>query len=338
MKNRTKQQRALCNKILSDKSIRRAVVTRSHYWFFSIFFGNYIQYETALFQREMFELTEDTENRLVVVMAFRGSGKSTIMNLSYTLWSILGKQRKKFVVIISNTPNQARNQFQNIRDELRYNTLLANDLGPFEVDETGWGLSSLVLTKLNARITFASRDQAIRGIRFWQHRPDLIICDDLEDSTSVQSKEEREQTYRWFMSEVVPAGDGRARIIVLGNLLCDRSLLLRLKKDIDSGKSKGIFRAYPLLDDNKEILWPGRYESMEAIEELKKSISDEGVWKRDYLLEYRPEIDLYELHDAADAIIARKARGEPEPPRPGPRILGRYRISAPQENGHLFYD
>ena len=245
------------------------------------------------------------------------------MNLSYTLWAILGVQQKKFVLIISKTQSQAKNHFLNIRDELKRNDLLAKDLGPFDADESNWGMSSLVLPKMGARITVASKEQAIRGIRFWQHRPDLIICDDLEDSTSAQSKMERDETYRWFMSEVVLAGDGRAKIIVLGNLLGKHSLLLRLQEDIESGKADGVFRAYPLLDDYEQVLWPGKYQSKERIEDLRVGVPDNDAWEIEYMLKYVPEISLIKLAKIRDGKLTVAAR---EPYRLGP-----YVISAPVE-------
>ena len=273
--------------ILNDKSIRRAVVRRSFYWFFVVFLSHYIQYEVALFQREMFELLEDTRHRLTVIMAFRGSGKSTIMNLGYVLWSILGEQQKRFILIISKTQNQSKGHFLNIRDELKNNPLLVKDLGPFEVDDS-WGMSSLVLTRTGTRITVASREQSIRGTRFLQHRPDVIICDDLEDSTAGSARE-YEETYRWFMSEVMPAGDRKTKIIVLGNLLGESSLLMRLRDDIARNKVDGVFRAYPLIDDLGQVLWPGKFDSAEALLELERSIPDREIYEREYLLRYVPE-------------------------------------------------
>ena len=60
-----------------------------------------MEYPFAPFHNEMFKLAEDQNIKVLVVMAFRGSAKSTILNLAYILWSILGVQQKKFVVIIS---------------------------------------------------------------------------------------------------------------------------------------------------------------------------------------------------------------------------------------------
>ena len=92
-----------------------------------------------------------------------GAGKSTIMNLSHALWAVLGRRKKKFVVIISNTVNQAQGHFSNILWELKNNRLLASDLGPFDVDHNN---RSLVLTAFEAKIMAVSREQSIRGLLF----------------------------------------------------------------------------------------------------------------------------------------------------------------------------
>ena len=69
----------------------------------------------------------------------------------------------------------------NLKRELEDNDLLKNDLGPFQEESDEWGSISLVFSNMNARITVASSEQSIRGMRHGQHRPDLIIGDDVED-------------------------------------------------------------------------------------------------------------------------------------------------------------
>lgn len=272
--------------IVKDKSVRRAVTQKSHLLFFHVYFPHYVVHETALFQKEMLALSEEDNRKLAVIMAFRGSGKSTIMNMSYALWSVLGVQQKKFVLIVSKTQNQAKNHFLNIRRELETNKPLSQDLGPFEADETNWGMHSLTIKQAGAKIIAVCRDQSIRGIRHGSYRPDLIILDDIEDSTSM-SEEERSQTYQLFLNEVLPAGDGKTKIVVLGNLLHEDSLLMRLRKDITDGKLEGVFRGYPIQDDNDKVLWPGRFPTKESFDELKKTIPDRQVWEQEYLLQIR---------------------------------------------------
>ncbi len=289
MKKREKNQenarmfRLLQKRIISDRNLRRTITGKSHWWFFHIFLSHYVLYPTAPFQHEMLKLGEK-KNKLLAVMAFRGSGKSTILNLSYALWSILGVQQKKFVLIISRTQDLVATHIRNIRQELESNKLLRDDLGPFKDDTDKFGIISLVLPYMNARITGISREQSIRGIRHGPSRPDLIICDDLEDSSSVETNNELDTTYQWFKNEVVPAGDRDTKIIVLGNLLHKKSLLMNLRSQIAEEDIDGIFRAYTLIDDKYKPLWPGKFQSESAIEELKTTIADQETWKREYLL------------------------------------------------------
>ena len=83
--------------LLKDVDARVELVTSSHYWFFATYFPDYLQHRSADFQREMFEISERSDLSLAVIMAFRGSAKSTIMTMSYPIWAIMGKQQKKFI-------------------------------------------------------------------------------------------------------------------------------------------------------------------------------------------------------------------------------------------------
>lgn len=322
----------IINRVLNDQAVRRDLTRKSHYWFFAIFLPHYIKYEMALFHRDMFRISEEPLKKLTVIMAFRGSGKSTVLNTSLALWAILGVMKKRFVLIVSKTQAQAKNHFRSIRDELESNTLLAKDLGPFQADETSWGQSSLVLTKMNARITAASREQSLRGLRHGYMRPDLIICDDLEDMASAQTATDRNATHQWFTSEVVPLGDLNTNIIVLGNLLHENSLLMRLRSEIQDQKIEGIFRAYPFSDDYGQVLWPGKFPTKEAIEDFELSTQDDDHWNREYLLKYVPEHQLLALHAFADA----HEQGKDTHAGESAEHLGPYCISAPKQTFNLF--
>ncbi|MCC7004810.1 hypothetical protein IT397_02750 [Candidatus Nomurabacteria bacterium] len=242
-----------------------------------------MKYETAEFHNEIFDLTEDEQLGNMFIVAFRGCGKSTILTTSYPIWAILGRQQKKFVLILSQTQSQAKQHMMNLRRELESNDALKGDLGPFKEESDEWGSYSLVFSKLNAKITVASSEQSIRGLRHNQHRPDLIIGDDVEDIASTKTREGRNKTYDWLTSEVIPAGDRKTRLVIVGNLLHEDSLLMRIKDSVEKGRISGVFREYPLVK-NGVILWPGKYKSMEDIEEEKRKAGNEYAWQREYML------------------------------------------------------
>lgn len=277
--------------MMKDRAVRAQITSESHWYFFNFYFSKYVTHPTALFQREIFDLTEREDVKNFFIVAFRGSGKSTIVTTSYPIWAILGKQQKKFILIVCQTKAQAKQHMMNLRHELENNELLKNDLGPFQEETDEWGANSLVFSTHGARISIASADQSIRGVRHHQHRPDLIIGDDVEDMASTKTREGRDKTYQWLTSEIIPAGTKNTRVVIVGNLLHQDSLLMRIKKNIDEGRFSGIFRGYPLLDDKNECIWPGMYPTKEDIEELHRSVGNENAWQREYLLRIIPEDD-----------------------------------------------
>lgn len=277
--------------MIQDRKVRTAITRESHWYFFHFYFAHYVKYATAAFQKEIFDLTEREEAGNFFVVAFRGSGKSTVVTTSYPIWSILGKQQKKFVLILCQTQAQAKQHMMNLRRELENNVLLKRDLGPFNEESDEWGSSSLVFSNLNARITAASAEQSIRGLRHNQHRPDLIIGDDVEDLASTKTREGRNKTYQWLTAEVIPTGDRNTRLVIVGNLLHEDSLLMRIKEDIEKERIDGVFKEYPLLNSNGEILWPGKYPSIDDIEIEKRKAGNEFAWQREYLLQIVPAED-----------------------------------------------
>jgi len=273
--------------MVNDKKVRTAITKKSHKHFFHFYFAHYISYQTAPFHDEIFSLTENENVGNFFVVAFRGSGKSTIVTTSFPIWAILGEQQKKFVLILCQTQSQAKQHMMNLRRELENNALLKSDLGPFQEESDEWGSTSIVFSNTNARITIASSEQSVRGLRHNQHRPDLIIGDDVEDLASTKTREGRNKTHQWLTGEVIPTGDKKTRLVVVGNLLHEDSLLMRIKEEIGKEKMNGVFKEYPLIK-NGEILWPGKYPNMEEIETEKKKAGNEFAWQREYLLHIVP--------------------------------------------------
>lgn len=279
------------DRIINDPDVRRAVTKENHLLFFYVFFPHYVKHGIAPFQKELFAITEDETIKTAVIEAFRNSAKTTIIGLSYSIWAILGRQQKKFIIILAQTQQQARQYLTNIKDELEANSRLKADLGPFEEPDDEWRSVSIVLPKYGARITVASVDQTIRGLRHGPHRPDLIICDDLEDLSSVRQRDMRNKLYDWLTGDIVPLGDKDTRLIVIGTRLHDDSLVMRLKKSIEEGKINGIFRSYPFIDRDGKVAWESKFPTPESIEEEKRKIGDDRAWRREYLLEIVGDMD-----------------------------------------------
>jgi hypothetical protein len=80
------------------------------------------------------------------------------------------------------------------------------------------------------RILARSRGQKIRGLKHRQHRPALIVADDVEDLDWVRTQENRDKSDRWFRGNVLPSLDEQhGRCVIIGNWLHTDGLMARLK-------------------------------------------------------------------------------------------------------------
>jgi predicted phage terminase large subunit-like protein len=306
----------IMERILKDQRFRKAIVHKSFEYFFPIYMSKYMEYETPHFHEEMFDILKNDKIKLAVIVAFRGSAKSTLVSTAYVLWSVLAVQQKKFIVLCGQTEQKARQHLANIKEQLQNNELLKKDLGPFEEERNSLGnATAIIIKKLNVKIMICSTEQSIRGARHNQHRPDLIILDDIEDLDSVRTKEGRNKTFSWLTGDVIPAGTKKTRIIAVGNLLHEDSILRRLEKKIERGELKSmnpVFREYPIVDAKGVPLWPSKYPTPESIEAEHEKTMDEVAWQREYMLKIiatdeqiiRPEYIQFYKNPPADGFRA----------------------------------
>lgn len=276
--------------IITTRNVRVKLAQGDFLWFFHLYFSNYITAEIAPFHKEMFAALSNNNIEHLVIVAFRGCGKSTIVTTAYPLWAIIGPMQRKCIVLVSQTQQQAQQHLRNLRIELESNELFRNDFGPLEEEANEWGVTSLHLPKFNARIVAVSRDQSIRGFRSGPHRPDLIISDDVEDMSSVKTREGRDKTHRWFTSEIIPLGTPHTRYVTVGNLLHEDSLLMRIRDSFNEGDPSQRFLSYPIAE-NGQSLWPGMYPDMAAIQRMEKRVGNRVSWQREYMLNIVPDED-----------------------------------------------
>ncbi len=271
-----------------DRATRLMLARQSFYWFAHIYFSQYITHPTADFQKEMYQMLQDNQQGLLAFVAFRGSGKSSIVTTFYPLWAIIGVPEKRFILIISRTQPQAKAHLASLKREIEGNELLRADFGALEENSDTWGRSALFVPEFNVQVIAASTEQSIRGLRHGSRRPDLLIVDDVEDLDSVKTIEGRNKVFNWLASEVLPGGDLYTQKIVIGNLLHSDSLLMRLKERIERGEIDGMFKSYPLVRNGKS-LWVGKYPTDKDIAKVKRSIGDELAFEREFMLRIVPE-------------------------------------------------
>jgi len=175
----------------------------------------------------------DSGHRKIAIAAPRGIGKTSLMNYMYSLHSILF-QSHRYIVPVSCTSTLAEMQSENLKRGLTQNRLVKHFFGDCKSDifnKEQW------VAKVGDReicVMPRGAGQQIRGLLFGDYRPDLFIVDDLEDAESVSSVEQREKLWDWFLSDLMGAidqSDKNTKIIYVGTVLHEASLLMKLLKD-----------------------------------------------------------------------------------------------------------
>lgn len=233
----------------------------------------------------VFDALDDDSIQHVVVAAPRGFGKTSIMQLGYpTKRALFGDSR--FIVPASATFKQSMMHSENLKRQLESNVRLAQS-GFRNLKSDVWSRDLWDINTADGhgcRMMPVSYGQEVRGILFKDQRPDLFIIDDYEDSESVMSEELRPKRIKRFYSDIVGAIDPsnkNFRFIVIGTVLHEDSLLMRLLKD-DSGQWKQI--RLEACDDEFVSNWPEQRDN-DAIWKLYqfyKSQNQTDVFYREY--------------------------------------------------------
>jgi len=216
------------------------------------FFTNFFPVEQADFHREV--LANLLEKERFVIAAPREHAKSTTVSFLFVLYCI-AYQRKKFILLVSDTASQSENFVTDIKEEIETNDDLAVMFGKLE-GKNQWTASDFT-TSTGIRVMAKGAGQSLRGVRKKENRPDLVICDDLENDELVNTAQQRNKLFNWFNKVLINVTGRGGQIAIIGTILHYDSVLSRLlinKKDDDRWYTHK-YQAIWDDGDTKKVLW-----------------------------------------------------------------------------------
>ncbi|MDR2185445.1 MAG: hypothetical protein LBO80_07255, partial [Treponema sp.] len=197
----------------------------------------------------------------------REHGKTVRWSFAYVLWSIVtGKTR--YALLIGASADAARENLINIKLELEENELLVEDFG----DQKGKVWRDDRIELLNGSCIQAKGSGAsMRGTRFRQYRPDLIVLDDVLKDDAVESPSQRDKISRWLKRVVFNLGK-TAFIIWVNTIFHSDDPISRLIDEVEAGTLKRwIAVRLSCFRPDGTPLWP-EYWSAGALEEKRQSL------------------------------------------------------------------
>jgi predicted phage terminase large subunit-like protein len=179
----------------------------------------------------------------------RGSAKSTVATLAYALRSAL-EGTEQYIWILSDTRHQATVHLENLRAELEENSLLKPDHRKAFARPPVFRGNIIHLANGTVIEAYGS-GQRIRGKRRRQHRPTLILCDDLQNDDHIASAHQRRRSREWFQGTLLKAGTRRTNFINLATALHRDALAMQLHRT--PGWNSRIFQAIEEWPTNRSL-------------------------------------------------------------------------------------
>lgn len=251
--------------------------------------------ETPQFHKEIWELVT-SNNRQVAIAAPRYHAKSTAVTHAYTLASVLFRE-SRYVLIVSDTVSQAVQFLGDIKKELLDNEDLRSlfSISSFPKD-TEDDLIVEMEDGYTFRIQAKGSEQKLRGLKWANLRPDLVIGDDMENDEIVMNKDRRMKFKRWFYGALIPCVASSGKIRIVGTILHLDCLLENLMPASQLTSHKGVksliqedLKEYSLnvlpwksvkyrahTDDFKTLLWP-EMKTEEQFRLLKEDFVRQGL-------------------------------------------------------------
>ncbi len=197
------------------------------------------------------------------LLAPRGAAKSTVATLAFPLRELLEK-REPYIWIVSDTMSQAHAHLENIKSELLENRELAlrypDGCGKGPV----WRNGAVVLRN-GLAIEAYGTGQRLRGRRRKEHRPTLIICDDLQNDHHIVSGSARDRSRSWFHGTLLKAGTAKTNILNLATALHREAIAMELISK--PGWISKVFKAIERWPDNMTLWeeWEAVYSNVENL-------------------------------------------------------------------------
>jgi predicted phage terminase large subunit-like protein len=237
---------------------------------------------------------------MVAIAAPRMHAKTTALTHTYTLAAVLFRERR-YVLVVSDTISQAVQFLGDIKKELLENDQIRSLFKIKEfIKETEDDFICLCEDGHTFRVSAKGSEQKVRGLKWNNLRPDLIVCDDLENDEIVLNKERRMKFKRWFYGALLPCRSYKGIVRYVGTILHNDSLLESvmpkrsdkytivepLKMYSTKKKPSWVavkYRAHT--NDLSEFLWPERYDK-EFFVTKRQEYVDQGlpdVYSQEYL-------------------------------------------------------
>jgi predicted phage terminase large subunit-like protein len=279
-----------------DERLRRS--RQEDGYFAKAYLPHYFSRPSPDFHKEIYDFVR-VEDEPVFIAAPREHAKSTIVSFETPIEDIC-LERKRFIIIASDTEDLAADFNVFIKLELEENERIKADFGSLKGPQ--WSDADFT-TRNGIRVKARGRGQRVRGLRNRQYRPDRVVIDDLENDKNVRNPKLTKETVNWILTAVMGSLERNFSMMMIGTILAKNSVLswFMNAKD-DEGNPLYLSRVYRAILEDGAPLWPDKWP-LSRLEKKKRQIGsinfnqefmndprdEEGMFREEWIRSYYPE-------------------------------------------------
>lgn len=232
------------------------------------------------------------EDQQVLIEAFRGSAKSTLMEwfIIYiaALGDLPGFGKVEFIAFIGDSAeNGVKNAFRNIAGKIDRSKFLQQFLTIQRKTDAEMELVNSAGVELNIKGYGAGTN--IRGVRYKGARPDIVILDDITTNEAATSETIQNTINNNFYKSVIPAlHPTRYKIFFIGTPISERDIIHQLSSNPKWTVHKfPICERFPCSREEFRGNWPDRfpYEAVLSKYEMYLASGKAQDFFQEYMIE-----------------------------------------------------
>lgn len=233
-----------------------------------------------------------SDDKQVLIEAFRGSAKSTMMEWLVIYIAALGELpnfgKVKFIAFIGDSmENGTKNFFRNVVGKIDKSTFLQQLVTVQRKTDSEMELVNVDGVELDLKGYGASTN--IRGVRYKGERPDIAILDDITTNDAMSSEAIQNTINQNFYKSVIPSlHPTRYKIFFIGTPISERDLLHQL-----SNNPEWVVHRFPICEkypcDKNEFVghWEDRfpYEAVKSKYDMYVASGQAQAFYQEYMLD-----------------------------------------------------
>lgn len=221
--------------------------------------------KTPDFHHEIYDVFHDELIKKILIVAPRHHAKSSTAGLVLPLHHIFYGEGNKVIVLVSKTQSHSIKLLGTIKDALENSEMLRYYFGDYSEETAIKWTEKEVILKDGTMIVALGTGQQIRGIKYRNQRPTLIIIDDPEDEENTKTKDSMNFNFKWVLKAAEPALADDGRIVIIGTMIHEYCIVSRLRDALG-----WVTFWYKATEDWKTTLWPDKW----PIERLKQKLAE----------------------------------------------------------------